>query len=92
VCVPHGYTRPRPFVPACAESEFQLKLDRTVPGITPKITFTIQSPQEVTKKTEALKPTSAGSPVSVPLCGISECLPIAILREQGVNGEVEMTD
>jgi len=25
--------------PACAESEFQLKLDRTDPGITPKLTF-----------------------------------------------------
>jgi phosphoribosylformylglycinamidine synthase len=53
--------------PACAESEFKLKLEPANPGITPKITFNLQ----VTKD-YASRP------------------PMAILREQGVNGEVEM--
>jgi phosphoribosylformylglycinamidine synthase len=60
--------------PACAESEFQLKLDRTDPGITPKITFDLgeaRHPSPVTRH-------SAARP------------PIAILREQGVNGQLEM--
>jgi phosphoribosylformylglycinamidine synthase len=57
--------------PACAEQEFQLKLDRTNPGITPKLTFNVQP--------SALRtPHSASRPK------------VAILREQGVNGEVEM--
>jgi phosphoribosylformylglycinamidine synthase len=55
--------------PACAESEYQLKLDRTDPGITPKLTFSL--------------PTSHSSLRS-------HRPPMAILREQGVNGEVEM--
>lgn len=55
--------------PACAESEYRLKLDRTNPGITPKITF----PLTVTSKRTS-KPRPA----------------VAILREQGVNGHVEM--
>jgi phosphoribosylformylglycinamidine synthase len=59
--------------PACAESEFQLKLDRTDPGISPKITFDIKSDRSVR---------SVGSVQSRPS--------VAILREQGVNGEVEM--
>ena len=54
--------------PACAESEYQLKLDTTNPGITPKITFDLHA-----------------APVVV-----HERPPMAILREQGVNGEVEM--
>jgi len=53
--------------PACAESEYQLKLDRSDPGITPKITFDLKAPAIL--KTRP---------------------PIAILREQGVNSEVEM--
>ena len=53
--------------PACAESEFQLKLDRADPGITPKIGFDIRVGRDFSSRP-----------------------PIAILREQGVNGEVEM--
>jgi len=53
--------------PACAESEYQLKLDRADPGITPKITFDLAAPAIVKSRP-----------------------PIAILREQGVNSEVEM--
>ncbi|MBW8781594.1 MAG: phosphoribosylformylglycinamidine synthase [Verrucomicrobia bacterium] len=55
--------------PACAESEYQLKLDPTDPGITPKITFEFSAP-------------SAAALANRP--------PVAILREQGVNGQVEM--
>ena len=80
--------------PACAESEYQLKLDRTDPGITPKLTFNLSnlSSQKVTEKTETVSK-GAASPNSVP--SVSSCKnlerpPMAILREQGVNGEVEM--
>jgi len=55
--------------PACAEQEFQLKLQRDNPGITPKLTF----------KASALSSQLSASRPKV-----------AILREQGVNGEVEM--
>jgi phosphoribosylformylglycinamidine synthase len=58
--------------PACAESEYQLKLDPTNLGITPKITFEIGSPL---KKVPALLKTRPA---------------VAILREQGVNGQIEM--
>jgi phosphoribosylformylglycinamidine synthase len=55
--------------PACAESEHQVRTDRTDPGITPKVTFDLTDmPVVVT----GAKPS------------------VAILREQGVNGEVEM--
>ena len=53
--------------PSCAESEYQLKLDKDNPGITPKVTFSAS-----VKKDYASRPR------------------MAILREQGVNGEVEM--
>ena len=62
--------------PACAESEYQLKLDRTDPGITPKLTFPLESVR------------SAGSDESVR--SSKNRPPMAILREQGVNSEVEM--
>ncbi len=55
--------------PACAESEHQLRIDRTDPGITPLVTFDVTSAPSI-------------------LTGARP--PIAILREQGVNGEVEM--
>ncbi|MFT3868249.1 MAG: phosphoribosylformylglycinamidine synthase [Nibricoccus sp.] len=53
--------------PACAESEYQLKLDRSNPGITPKLTFDLKAPAILSARP-----------------------PMAILREQGVNGEIEM--
>ena len=72
--------------PACAESEFQLKLDREDPGITPRITF--QSPTEHTKYTEN-NPTAPSSVSSV--YSVGKIRPsVAILREQGVNSQVEM--
>jgi phosphoribosylformylglycinamidine synthase len=80
--------------PACAESEYQLKLDRTDPGITPKITFDYSNPfsQETTEKTETVskEATSPNSVPSVTSCKNFERPPMAILREQGVNGQIEM--
>jgi phosphoribosylformylglycinamidine synthase len=77
--------------PACAESEYQLKLDPTDPGITPVITFEV-----TTKDTEGTKSEPAHAPASAlgtwnmePGTSLSRP-PVAILREQGVNGEVEM--
>jgi phosphoribosylformylglycinamidine synthase len=61
--------------PACAESEYQLKLDPTDPGIRPKLTFDFSAPLGTWHL-------GLGTSRSRP--------PIAILREQGVNGEVEM--
>ncbi|HVS51121.1 MAG TPA: phosphoribosylformylglycinamidine synthase [Opitutaceae bacterium] len=58
--------------PACAEQEFQLKLDAADPGLTPKITFKIGS--DLARAPALLKTRPA----------------VAILREQGVNGQVEM--
>jgi len=55
--------------PACAESEHQLRIDRTNPGITPVVTFDVTAAPAIS---------SGARP------------PVAILREQGVNGEVEM--
>lgn len=53
--------------PACAESEYQLKLEQDNPGITPKVTYNLSMMRDFSSR---------------PL--------MAVLREQGVNGEVEM--
>jgi phosphoribosylformylglycinamidine synthase len=53
--------------PVCVEQEFAAKLDRDDPGISPKVTFSLE----------------VGADFSVRPA-------MAILREQGVNGEVEM--
>ena len=55
--------------PESAEQEHQLRLDPANPGITPKLTFDLESP-------------SSNSELPSPR--------IAILREQGVNGQIEM--
>ncbi len=60
--------------PACAEQEHALRVDPQNPGLTPKLTF-------------------SASDFSLPATRYplhSSRPPIAILREQGVNGEVEM--
>ncbi len=86
--------------PACAESEYQLKLDRSDPGITPLITFDLnhsyteglKSPTESTEsKASGLtsSPSVKSSVVSVTKDRLGRPS-VAILREQGVNGEVEM--
>ena len=81
--------------PACAEQEHKLRLDRENPGITPKVNFTFG---EVTS--DGWHVTSSASGVTSPETGHSSRAthhahggarpPVAILREQGVNGEVEM--
>ncbi len=58
--------------PACADSEYQLRLDPSDPGITPKITFDFPAEE-----------------ISAPAI-LKHRPPVAILREQGVNGQIEM--
>jgi phosphoribosylformylglycinamidine synthase len=55
--------------PQAAEQEHALRLDRTNPGINPKVTFDPSAAPAIVGKARP---------------------PMAILREQGVNGEVEM--
>jgi len=74
--------------PVCAEQEYQLKLDPADPGISPKITFELTA-----KNAESAKESSIGSKASLRSSVISAVKSkpaVAILREQGVNGEVEM--
>jgi phosphoribosylformylglycinamidine synthase len=88
--------------PACAESEYQLKLEKDNPGITPKLTFpypfenytentrggteATESPSAKSVSPSSVKPSVA----SVSPDRVSVRPPVAILREQGVNGQVEM--
>ncbi|MSU68549.1 MAG: phosphoribosylformylglycinamidine synthase, partial [Opitutaceae bacterium] len=76
--------------PAAAESEHRLRLDPKNPGIKPKITFAlgeVQSPILKGERTAAL----AASVLQPATSNLQLAKPrIAILREQGVNGEVEM--
>ncbi len=67
--------------PAAAESDFQLKLDPEDPGISPKVTFAIGLPP-----TRAAAPAAAGPSRA----SVRSRPAIAILREQGVNGQTEM--
>jgi len=61
--------------PRCAEQEQQLRLDRANPGINPKVLF---APSESEISNFKFEIAGAARPA------------MAILREQGVNGEVEM--
>ena len=61
--------------PVCAEEEYQLKLDRSDPGINSLITFDY--------------PRTA-APVSGSKSQTASRPPLAVLREQGVNGQIEM--
>ena len=63
--------------PTAAEQEHALRLDPKNPGITPKITFDLSATNS-DYSLPATRPSLLNRP------------PIAILREQGVNGEVEM--
>ncbi|MBL9203074.1 MAG: phosphoribosylformylglycinamidine synthase subunit PurQ, partial [Opitutaceae bacterium] len=67
--------------PACAEQEHALRLDPKNPGIRPKVTF------EVGRGVPA-EPRLTGD--GSPYLNTKAHPPVAILREQGVNGEVEM--
>ena len=74
--------------PACAEQEHALRLDRTNPGLNPKLTFEF----ETTETQDAKSPTPASTDLRILCASVvkKERPPMAILREQGVNGEVEM--
>jgi phosphoribosylformylglycinamidine synthase len=77
--------------PACAEQEFRWKLDPADPGITPVITFELTTKNTQDTKKESSPP--AASPFGIWPLGFAVSQnrpPVAILREQGVNGEVEM--
>ena len=62
--------------PAAADSEQQLRLDPSDPGLTPKLTFAL------TDSLAAARSAPSGKKAPRPA--------VAILREQGVNGQTEM--
>jgi phosphoribosylformylglycinamidine synthase len=62
--------------PACAAEEHALRLDPANPGLSPKVTFDYSAPS-LGHRSKGSSPSGAKPPV-------------AILREQGVNGEIEM--
>jgi phosphoribosylformylglycinamidine synthase len=82
--------------PACAESEYQLKLDPSDPGIRPVITFDYPGGEKYQvsgdKDQESAPDTSHSSLGTWHLSPVtSRSRPqVAVLREQGVNGQVEM--
>jgi len=65
--------------PDCAEQDYQLKLDRSNPGITPKVTFKVNPTGH---QQTAVRPALARQ--------IKPSARVAVLREQGVNGQIEM--
>ena len=85
--------------PQCAEQEHQLRLDPKNPGITPKIAFPfgggvasgewqVKTPTNAaTSEVDHSPPATRHSPTTR---HSKSRPPVAILREQGVNGEVEM--
>ncbi|MBL9210170.1 MAG: phosphoribosylformylglycinamidine synthase [Opitutaceae bacterium] len=82
--------------PACAESEYALKLERDNPGIRPVVTFRLE-PEVATPAGKFQGPSDkyqveSGSLVTSSLTpATSRSRPrVAVLREQGVNGQVEM--
>ena len=77
--------------PECAEQEHQLKLDPNNPGISPKITFDHTQLSLATKTQNTRNKESSDSG----LCDLRDSVAnnnpkIAILREQGVNVQIEM--
>ncbi len=74
--------------PVAADQEHALRLDRDDPGMTPLITFAYGKDQVASNKSQETDSPLGTSPISL---GTSKNRPsVAILREQGVNGEVEM--
>jgi phosphoribosylformylglycinamidine synthase len=73
--------------PDCAEQEHQVRLDPKNPGINPKLTFDVTT--EAQRAQSLSKENSSLSDLRVSV--VQKKTPaVAILREQGVNGEVEM--
>jgi phosphoribosylformylglycinamidine synthase len=78
--------------PVAADSEHALRLDRTDPGITPKITFEYG---RLSAESAKAAPRSDFDSVRDAAASAASALKrdrpaVAILREQGVNGHVEM--
>ena len=78
--------------PACAEQEHALRIDPKDPGITPLITFKLTTGNTggTEAQSGAVKARSSSPSASAPSVVKNPKPPVAILREQGVNGEVEM--
>jgi phosphoribosylformylglycinamidine synthase len=95
--------------PACAEQEYALKLDPANPGITPRLTFSVDATraelagkfgrgtaedQGASSVTDTRNQGSATAPAldawHLSLVTSRHRPSVAVLREQGVNGEVEM--
>ena len=87
--------------PVCAEQEHALRLDRKNPGLTPKVTFEPAAFEISNLKSHISEPQSPTEPQSqisnlkFQIAGAARVAarvrpPLAILREQGVNGQVEM--
>ncbi|MGA3006869.1 MAG: phosphoribosylformylglycinamidine synthase [Opitutaceae bacterium] len=81
--------------PACAESEYQLKLDPSDPGIRPVVTFEYPTGKEqgASNREQVTSNKTQGSALGTshlaPVTSRGRP-PVAVLREQGVNGQVEM--
>jgi len=88
--------------PDCAEQDYQLKLDRDDPGITPKVTFGVwpqkndDAPTSASPISGSTTPTRRKKKPSASPTGHQQVArkinqpAAAILREQGVNGQIEM--
>jgi phosphoribosylformylglycinamidine synthase len=72
--------------PVAADQEHALRLDKTDPGMRPVITFEYPNRFNTEGPEKRSTKVSAGSAISV----LKTKPAVAILREQGVNGEVEM--
>ena len=77
--------------PAAADQEHALRLDKTDPGMTPKITFDPSALNaERAKNAETRTPSVSNNSAPSASSALKIRPAVAILREQGVNGEVEM--
>ncbi len=80
--------------PAAADQEHALRLDRSDPGITPLITFdlgTLNAEDAKGTETDQTKYSGSQSSATSAASALKTIRPsVAILREQGVNGQVEM--
>ena len=75
--------------PACADSEYQCKLDPTDPGVTPILTFDLNRLSQARAAGAAPPPDPDPAVTTAPWITRPRP-PLAVLREQGVNGQVEM--